>query len=349
MLDRRVRRSDRWYRGRGVVILFVIVALLVVLAGGLGYAYTWATGASGPQRKVDLIIPTGASGDQVADLLKAKGVIRSTLGFRIMARFRHQNGGFLAGEYTSLTTNMPVAAALSALKSGPLIKAARAGFAEGLTVAQIARALAPKLGFSAKDFEDAATRGPFEMDPYIPKGTKTLEGFLFPDTYDFLEGSKPTTVIHRLLQQFRLEAERAMIVERAQALHVTPYQLVVVASIVEREAFFDADRAKVAAVLYNRLRKGMPLQSDATVEYALGTYKDKLTLNDLKVQSPYNTYLHTGLPPTPIASPGLASLEAAANPANAPYLYFIAVDKAGHEYFTASYQDFLNKKKQVNG
>jgi UPF0755 protein len=349
MLDRGLRRSDRWYRGRGVIILVILIAILLVAAGSLGYAYTWATGASGPQRKVDLIIPSGVNGDQVATLLKKDGVIRSTLAFRLLARFRHQNGGFLAGEYNTITTNMTVSDVLNELKKGPFVKSIRAGFAEGLTVAQVAKALAPKLGLSSKSFQTAATHGPFEMDPYIPKGTKTLEGFLFPDTYDFLENSTSDAVIHRLLQQFRTEAQRIDLAGRARALGMTPYQVVIVASMIEREAKFSADRPKIAAVIYNRLRKGMPLEIDATVEYALGHYKTRLTNADLKVESPYNTYLHTGLPPTPIASPGLASLEAAVDPARADYLYYLVIDKAGHHYFTSSYQDFLNHKHQVSG
>src|SRR5438105_9764559 len=342
MLDRGSRRSERWYRGRGVAILVVVITVLLLLAGGLGYAYTWATGASGPHRRVEVIIPSGATGDHVANLLKSRGVIRSTLAFRGLARFRHQNGGFLAGEYNDITTNMTVAAVLDALKEGPFVKALRAGFPEGLTVAQIAATLAPKLRFTSRSFERAATHGPFEMDPYIPKGTKTLEGFLFPDTYDFLEHSSPNAIIHRLLQQFRTEARSIDLAGRAQALHVTSYQVVIVASMIEREAKFEVDRPKIAAVIYNRLAKGMPLEIDATVEYALGHYKPKLTNADLKVESPYNTYLHTGLPPTPIASPGLASLMAALSPAHADYLYYLVIDKAGHHYFTSSYRDSVN-------
>jgi UPF0755 protein len=349
MLDTRARRSDRWYRGRGVIILVVFIGFLVLAAGGLGYAYTWATGASGPHRKLDLIIPSGATGDQVGELLKDRGVIRSTLAFRLLAKFRHQDAGFEAGEYTDVTTNMSVSAVLDALKQGPFVKSVRAGFPEGLTVTQIASALGPKLRLAASDLRKAFTHGPFRMDPYIPKGSTTLEGFLFPDTYDFLANSRPKDVANRLLAQFRMEAARIDLVQRAQALHVTPYQLVIVASMIEREARFDADRPKIAAVIYNRLHKGMALQVDATVEYALGKYKTKLTLADLKVQSPYNTYLHTGLPPTPIAAPGLASLEAAANPAHADYLFYLVIDKAGHHYFTASYRDFLNHKHQVSG
>ena len=349
MLDTRARRSDRWYRGRGVIILVIFIVFLVLAAGGLGYAYTWATGASGPQRKVDLIIRTGETGEQVANELRRDKVIRSTLAFRLLAKFRHESSGFEAGEYTSITTNMSISAVLDALKQGPFVKSIRAGFPEGLTVDQIAATLAPKLHLSVAQFRKAVTHGPFEMDPYIPKGTPTLEGFLFPDTYDFLENSKVQDVVNKLLGQFRYEAARIDLVERARALHITPYQLVIVASMIEREARFDTDRPKIAAVIYNRLRKGMALQIDATVEYALGTHKTSLTLNDLKVESPYNTYLHTGLPPTPIAAPGLASLEAAANPANVDYLYYLVIDKAGHHYFTASYRDFINHKKQVSG
>src|SRR5439155_12337626 len=114
------------------------------------------------------------------------------------------------------------------------------------------------------------------------------------------------------------------------------YEVVVVASMIEREAKFEEDRGKIATVMYNRLAKGMPLQIDATVEYALGTYKTRLTFDDLKVQSPYNTYLHKGLPPTPIASPGLASIEAALSPAKGSWLYYVVCDSQGHHAFTSS-------------
>jgi UPF0755 protein len=349
MLDTRRRRADRHSRRRGIAILLAFILLLAIVAGGLGGFYTWATGASGSQTKVVFVIPSGATGAEVADLLKNRGVIRSTFAFRFLAKFRHLSNGFEAGQYNTLTTNMSVSDAIDELKKGPFVKSVRVGFAEGLTVAQTVAVLSAKLHLSKSAMLKAATGGSIKFPPYVPPGQRSLEGFLFPDTYNFLENATEKDVIQRLLDQFKAEATRLDLVNRAAALHLTPYQVVIVASMIEREAKFDEDRPKIAAVIYNRLKKGMLLQIDATVEYALDKYKSKLTLADLKVQSPYNTYLHAGLPPGPIASPGYASLQAALSPAHADYLYYVVIDAAGHHYFTASYQDFLNHKNQAPG
>jgi UPF0755 protein len=128
---------------------------------------------------------------------------------------------------------------------------------------------------------------------------------------------------------------------------VTPYEVVIIASLIEEEARIPEDRPKVAAVIYNRLAREMNLQIDATVLYALPRHKERLTYEDLETPSPYNTYLHPGLPPTPIASPGLASLEAALQPADADYLYYVVIDDSGRHAFTASYEEFLRFKEQA--
>jgi UPF0755 protein len=349
MLDTLPKRSERPTRRRGLLVLLSVVILMALVAGAIGGFYGWATGASGPQRKVVLLIPRGATGAQVADMLKNKGVIRSGFAFRVLARFRGFRHGFEAGKYTSLTTNMTIPNVLAALRKGPLVEEVSVGFPEGLTITGAAARASEVLGFSESAFVKAATSGRFSLSPYLPPGTKTVEGFMFPDTYDFLKDATTRDVIQRLLRQFRSVASREALQPRARALGYTPYEVVIVASLVEREARFPEDRPKIAAVIYNRLKKGMLLQVDATVEYALGRHKQKLTFADLKVKSLYNTYLHAGLPPTPIASPGLASLEAALAPAKADYLYYVVVDKAGHHYFTASYQDFLNHKNLPAG
>jgi UPF0755 protein len=195
----------------------------------------------------------------------------------------------------------------------------------------------------------AASRGDWALRPYLPKGTKSLEGFLFPKKYEFEAGSTADAVIKRLLAQFKLEVRDLPWSAYKQLGLKRPYDVVIVASMIEREARFPEDRPKIARVIYNRLSKGMPLQIDATVEYALGTYKSRLTLEDLKVESPYNTYLHRGLPPTPIANPGLASLEAALSPAKGKWLYYVVIDAQGHHAFTASYDEFIKLKQQYQG
>ena len=349
MLETIPGRSERRARGkerrRGLLILLIVVILLGGAVAGIGAFYAWATGASGPQTPVTLVIPHGATGAQTGDLLKQKGVIRSPFVFRILVRLRHLNGGFQAGQYT-LTTNMTISAVLDALKKGPTIEATRVGFPEGLTVAKIAQIVHAKLGIGVRAFTSAATSGKYALPPYLPAGTKSLEGFLFPNTYDFLKNARAADVINRLLQQFRVTAQ-PLPWANAQTLHVTDYQAVVIASMIEREARFDADRPLIAAVIYNRLRKGMALQIDATIQYALGRNR-AITEQDKMIHSPYNTYLHVGLPPGPIACPGLKSLVAALDPAHVAYLYYVA-DSSGHNHYATTYQEFLQLKAKYVG
>jgi peptidoglycan lytic transglycosylase G len=332
-------------RRRGGVILLIIIILLVGLVVAAGGWWTWATGASGSEQKIVVVIPTGASGAEVAAILEKAEVIRSTLAFKVMAKFRGFSQGFEAGTYTNLTTNMSVSAALAALKEGPLpTKTLSAVFPEGLTVVQTADRVQDQLGIPRKEFLAAVQSGRFSLNPYLPKGTKTLEGFLFPKTYDFFAGDTANDVIDKLLKQFSTEVDGLPWNTYKRFGLKSRYDVVIIASMIEREAKFPEDRPKIAAVIYNRLKKGMPLELDATVEYALGTYKSSLTYDDLKVESPYNTYLHTGLPPTPIASPGLDSIAAALSPADGNWLYYLVCDEAGHHAFTNSYSEFLRIK-----
>jgi peptidoglycan lytic transglycosylase G len=345
-LPRRAERSPGRKRRVGLIVLLTVFVLLAgaVTVGGLWYR--WAVGASGPQRPVAITIPVGATGTEVADLLKDNGVIRSTFGFRVEARFNGFQSGFDAGRYR-LTTNMTARDALAVLAKGPVVKSVRATFPEGFTVAQMAGSVHKQLGLSEREFAKLANSGRYALPPFLPKGTQTVEGFLFPETYDFLADVTNDGVINRLLEQFTKEAA-TLPWTKARALKVTPYQIVILASLIEREAKFDVDRPKVAAVIYNRLNKHMPLEIDATIVYALGKTKPRLTLDDLKIDSPYNTYIHGGLPPTPIASPGLASLQAALNPADVDFLYYLT-DSKGHGHFTASYSEFLQLKAKYLG
>jgi UPF0755 protein len=194
----------------------------------------------------------------------------------------------------------------------------------------------------------ASRRSPL-LDPVrygAPPGTPNLEGFLFPATYDVYRGSSAGAFAGRQLQAFE-ENFGPRLRARARLLRITPYQLLIVASMVEREAVVPGDRPKIAAVIYNRLRLGMPLGIDATIYYAIeqqrgiATYSGELTEADLQIDSPYNTRTHVGLPPTPISNPGLASIEAAAHPAHAPYLYYVAgADGCGEMVFSVSIAGF---------
>jgi UPF0755 protein len=194
-----------------------------------------------------------------------------------------------------------------------------------------------------------ASRHSSLLDPSsygAPANTPDLEGFLFPDTFDIDRGAPVSELVEAQLTDFRSRFGASQIAA-ARALHVTPYQLLTVASMVEREAQIPADRPRIAAVIYNRLSQGMPLGIDATIYYAvelksgIATYTHELTEAQLHIDSPYNTRLHTGLPPTPISNPGLASIEAAAHPAHVPYLYYVAgADGCGEQVFSTTEAQF---------
>ncbi len=217
---------------------------------------------------------------------------------------------------------------------------------EGETRAQIAQLAAAK-GLTGS-YLAASRRSPL-LDPAhygAPLRTPNLEGFLFPATYELYAGSPARQLVGEQLTAFEERFGPAE-VKRARALHITPYQLLTVASMVEREALIPGDRAKIAAVIYSRLRLGMALGIDATIYYALeqqqgiATYTGELTDAQLHIDSPYNTRTHTGLPPTPISNPGMASIEAAAHPAHVPYLYYVAgADGCGEQVFSNTLAEF---------
>jgi cell division protein YceG involved in septum cleavage len=217
---------------------------------------------------------------------------------------------------------------------------------EGKTRAQIAEIAAAD--HLSGDYVKAAKRSSL-LNPVhygAPHGTSDLEGFLFPATYDMTVGEPVSRLVEEQLVAFRENFTESQ-VARARALHVTPYELLIVASMVEREAQIPGDRAKIAAVIYNRLREGVPLGIDAAIYYAVeqqqgvATYTKELTEAQLHIDSPYNTRTHTGLPPTPISNPGDASIHAAAYPAHVSYLYYVAgADGCGEQVFSDTQSAF---------
>jgi UPF0755 protein len=274
-------------------------------------------------------------------------VVRCGLVSRI--ELKRRGGSIEAGTY-HLTTSMTLDDAFDRLDAGPVAPpSVRLTIPEGWRLTQIASRVDEVLHVPAKDFLAAAESGDYALEPYLPAGTKSLEGFLFPNTYRFpVRGVDSADVITKLLQDFGAEA-RALPWAKAKSLGVSDYQVVTIASMIEREARVDRDRAKIAAVIYNRLKIGMPLGIDATLQYIDPDPSNGLTDSDLHIDSPYNTRLHAGLPPTPIASPGLPSLQAALQPANVDYLYYVLCGADGHHEFTNSYDRFLQLKAQCLG
>jgi UPF0755 protein len=322
----------------------VIVVLVAVIGSG------WWTsgrirGAGGAP--VDVIVPEGTSTAGIAQLLGHDGVVKDAWLFRWYLRLK--GGSFEAGEY-QFRHDEGFAAALRQLRRGPTIPYARVTIPEGFTLGQIAARVGRLPHRSAQRFLSLASSGAIQSTAVAaPSGN--LEGLLFPDTYLISPTEDENAILRRMVNEFDETVTALGISRPALANGLTPYQTVIVASMVEREAKVPEDRGKIARVIVNRLQRGMKLQIDATVLYALGVQTTAITAHDLAVASPYNTYVVPGLPPGPIASPGRASLEAALNPTPGPWLYYVLADSAGHHAFASTPQEFdrLRAQAQAKG
>ena len=303
-----------------------LAALLCTMAMGWVWYAVYRDRAY-PAASHQVVIQRGASFGEIARQLAEEGVIGNVWTFRLLARLRGQDVAVRAGEYR-LDAHVTQDDVLRALVTGGAQVAAWVTIPEGFTAAQIAARLAgagvgPSAGFTRYFMRERLV---VDATP-----TKNLEGFLFPSTYLVPFGSAPEQVAGMMTAQFfkELPADAAF---RARALGVTVPQAVTVASLVEREAKSQADRPRIAGVIYNRLRLSMPLEVDAAIEYALPEHKSALSYADLRMDSPYNTYLHAGLPPTPIANPGRASVEAALHPSKSDDLYYVYCGNGRHVF-----------------
>jgi UPF0755 protein len=289
-------------------------------------------------------IKPGDSASDIGGTLVAKGVVKSVKAFTNAAKDNSRSRALQPGFY-ALHAQMSGVAALTLLLDPTARVRGRVTLPEGLALAKVVDRLVRFTDLKRVDVI-AALHNPavLGLPPYA--GSKP-EGFLFPATYDVEPGSAAVDALAMMTERFAEEAAVLNLESGARALGRTPYDVVRIASIVEAETALDADRAKVARVVLNRLAKGMPLQLDSTVNYIREEKKARLSLDDLDVESPYNTYKNKGLPPTPINSPGSKALAAALAPAAGDWLYFITIDKAGHSLFTSSYGEFLRAKAKA--
>jgi len=244
---------------------------------------------------------------------------------------------------------MEPADVLALLIAGPGDQTYRLTIIEGLSVGKMLESISRQTGISFEDLTTSLLDGSVTsgLMPHAPEELQDWEGLLFPDTYEFAVDADAIEVLTRMA---RTTEERVGSIDWTYLTDrgMTPYDGIIIASLIEREAALDEDRPLVASVIYNRLDLGMALQFDATVVYVLGGLPDGgLTAEDLAVDSPYNTYLHTGLPPTPISGVRIASLEAAALPAETDYLYFLAMDDSGKFTFTADFDEFLRLQQEA--
>lgn len=330
-------------RGRLVVVL---VTLTCVLLAGTAGAYIYLRsvgvyGSSDPGRVVTVVIPEGANASDIGDLLAAEEIVKSAVGFRIASFLEGGAEDIQAGTY-QLPTGLNARDALEVMvEDGPVVETFTVTFPEGSWLIDFAEILESDAALDADAFLDIV-RTP-TIKSRIAPDAPTLEGLLFPSTYEFAVDATARSIVARLVSELE-ERVRELDLSEARSKGYSAYEVVTIASLVEAEAKVDADRDKIAAVIYNRLDEGMRLEIDATVFYALGFHKEVLTESDLAVDSPYNTRVVAGLPPTPIGAPGMASLEAAANPADGDWLFYVVADCDGRHAFSVDYDDFLADK-----
>lgn len=288
-----------------------------------------------------VIIPRGASFAEAADSLSKANLVGWRKMFRVYARVTGGDRNIKPGTYL-LRHGTPWKDIISALHGGHgLVNTIT--IPEGYTLSQIAPLLAKTLKVPVDSVQSAVRDTSLLARLDIPN--PTLEGYLFPDTYAFPLGTTARQAVHEMVYDFERRWKPDWDT-KASALKINRNDLVTMASIVEREARVPEERPVIAAVYYNRLKRGMLLQADPTVQYALGHHVGRVLYRDLEVKSPYNTYIHKGLPPGPVAAPGVASLAAAANPANVPYLYFVA-SPDGHHEFRMTLQEHTSAIREV--
>ena len=283
-------------------------------------------------------IPTGADAGEIGDILAAKGVVDSGRFFMLNATLTGRRGGLRPGSYT-LRGGMTNGAAIDALSKGPKVKVVKTTdvtIPEGPSI----REEAPKIdkasftGSYAKAAGSPATlRAVRKLG--APKGTRTAEGFMFPATYTLVEGSPVQTLVAKQLGAFK-QNFGDVDMSYAKRRNLTRYDVLIIASLVEREAQLDRERPLIASVIYNRLKEGMPLGIDATIRYETRNWTRPIRVSELNADTPYNSRLRRGLPPTPIGNPGLKSMRAAAKPARTKYLFFVRKpgDSGAHAFST---------------
>jgi uncharacterized YceG family protein len=322
-----VSAPRRERRARGVALAAASLAALAFLA-----ALLQPLAGSG-HGNVRVVVPRGSSAGDIADILDRAGVVESAWLFDLRALLDGKRADLKPGVYY-LRKGMAYGDVLDRLSSGSAGEIVQLTIPEGLSRAEIAP-LAGRAGVrgSYRDASDLRRYG-------TPAGAARLEGFLFPATYDLKRGSSAATLVAKQLAAFRANFA-GVDLSYAHSKNLTAFDVLTIASMVEREAQVARERPLVAAVIYNRLHAHQPLGIDATVRYATGNWSSPLTRSQLALDSPYNTRLRAGLPPGPIGNPGLAAIKAAAQPARVGYLYYvIKPGTCGEHSFSTTFAAF---------
>ena len=345
----RPRRSHRSIKYL-VYLAGMVAVVSLIVAGCVGLWYLRQVNPSGDPGAVEVfkVLPTDTV-ETISERLQDRGLITNA---RVFRYYVDHNGGLVLtpGDY-ELRPRDHVGNLMRVLRTPPSLTYTKVTFPEGLTLAKMSERLSAKLPRTDPlAFMTAVTDGSVRS-PLLPQGATSMEGLLFPDTYQISADETPAHVAQRMADLMGLVLRQEDVEAKAAQLGFTPYQMIIIASMIEREAKVDEDRPKIARVIINRFNLGMPLQIDATLLYG---QPPGSSISDLiNVDTPFNTYMHTGLPLTPIANPGRASIEAAVNPAPDPsqgdpickdlpvptdchYLYYVVADEDGRHAFAAT-------------
>ncbi len=321
-----------------MVVLFVSVLLL-----------SWIFLPFYSADPMNILIPAGADSFEIATILRQQGVIKNKFFFILLSRIFNWEKDLKAGNYEFSSSNM--IDVLRKLKRGE-IRRSRITIPEGLPEWEVLQIL-EKEGIIKKDDFLALVSDPgiFKEEFSFLRSVESLEGYLYPDTYYFFIEENGAEVIRKFLLRFQ-EIVLPFYEEKIPRNDLSAEEIIILASIVEKEAGISLEKPIIAAVFHNRLEKGMKLRADPTVKYALGNFQERLTYGDLTVPSPYNTYLYYGLPPGPISNPGKDSIYAVLYPDEVDYLYFVAKGDGSHK-FSDTYEEHLKavyeyRKERIN-
>lgn len=329
----------------------ILILIVVITISGYIYFNAYMEKMTQPMdtessEYISVEIPSGSTTEDIANILKNHGLIRSDFVFKYQSKKNNFDGKYQAGSYM-LGFNMSMDKIMSLIQEGEAeTNTVRFTIPEGYDITRVADALEKEGLVDREKFLDVVANGDFSYVFLngLSKDENRLEGFLFPDTYEVYANASEEEIINKMLSRFdQLFTDEYY--KRLEELGYSIKEMITLASIIERESLLDDERPIVSSVFHNRLNTGMLLQSCATVQYILGEVKPKLTIADTRIESPYNTYLHKGLPPGPIASPGLASIKAALYPEATEYMYFVAKGDGSHA-FAVTYNEFLKYKKK---
>ncbi|MGD8188897.1 endolytic transglycosylase MltG [Brevibacillus ginsengisoli] len=335
------------------VYLFIMI---LVLAVAMGYVYSQLQPPSASAGKVKLVsIPAGSSVRDIGQILEKEGLIKNATLFSLYVKTRDNGSKLQAGDYR-FSVGQPISALIDDMAGGKVVvDTVHFTVPEGWNINQIATSLAEKGIVNKEAFLKEIDHGDFSEFPFVSsiphkEGRKyRLEGYLFPDTYEVKKGATEHEIISKMLAQFQKELKPEWL-DELKKQNISLDDAVTLASIVEREVVVDQERPVVAGVFYNRIHDHWMLQSCATIQFILGKQRDRITFNDLKIPSPYNTYLHQGLPPGPIANPGRASLQAVVEPAHHDYFFFVTKkDGTSEHYFSKTLEEHLARDAKSRG